>query len=96
MTKKTGPVPERSPRPHWWSYRSTGDVLILMVTFTVCTAVVFSGAVVAFITITQPEQDVTVWVNRNSGIITTMLGVMAGYLAGKTDLASGKHVEPPE
>ena len=76
--------------------RSTGDLLILMVTFTVCFSVLASGATLAVVAFVNPEADFGLWTSRIAGILNTMLGVMAGYLAGRTDAATRKRDEPAE
>ena len=67
--------------------RPTGEVLVLTITFTVCFGVLASGMTVALIEIFHPGTDVTVWVTRITGIFNTMIGLLAGFLAGRTDTA---------
>jgi uncharacterized membrane protein HdeD (DUF308 family) len=80
--------------------RSTGDILILSITFTVCVSVMASGIVIALVSLLHPDKDVSVWISRITGIINTMIGVMAGFLAGRTDVAtkhgSSERVEPSD
>jgi hypothetical protein len=33
----------------------------------------------------RPQVDVSVWISRVTGILNTMVGLLAGYLAGRTD-----------
>lgn len=65
--------------------RPTGEILVLSVTFTVCFGVIASGAMVGLIVIFRPGTDVTAWVARVTGILNTMIGLLAGFLAGRTD-----------
>jgi hypothetical protein len=65
--------------------KPTGDQLVLMVAGTVCFSIIASGAGVALITIFNPGTDVTIWVTRITGILNTMVGLLAGFLAGRTD-----------
>jgi uncharacterized membrane protein HdeD (DUF308 family) len=73
-----GSVPELR-----WRDRSTGDILVLMITLTVCFGVLASGLIIAAISLFHPESDVSNWVSRISGILNTMLGLLAGFLAGR-------------
>jgi len=65
--------------------RSTGDLLVTMVAGTVCFTVLFSGVLVGIVVLFRPETDVTIWVTRTTNIINTMIGLLAGYLAGRSD-----------
>ena len=75
--------------------RSTGEIMVLTITFTVCFGVVASGFLVAVITIINPDKDVTVWISRITGILNTMLGLLAGFLAGRTDANVIKQQQQP-
>ena len=72
-------------RRAWWKDRSTGEILVLGITFTVCFGVLASGATIAVISIVHPDTDVTIWISRVTGLLNTMLGLLAGFLAGRTD-----------
>lgn len=61
-----------------------------MIAGTVCFSVLASGAVIAFITISRPEVDVSVWIAKITGIMSTMLGLLAGFLAGRTDYTTSR------
>ena len=65
--------------------RATGEILVLAITFTVCFGVIASGLMVGLIVAFRPGTDVSVWVSRITGILNTMLGLLAGFLAGRTD-----------
>ena len=65
--------------------RPTGEIMVLTITFTVCFGVMASGLFVAFIVVFHPGTDVSIWVTRITGILNTMLGLLAGFLAGRTD-----------
>jgi hypothetical protein len=60
---------------------------VLMIAFTVCWSVLASGATVALLAFFRPEQDIANWIARISGIMNTMIGLLAGFLAGRTDMA---------
>lgn len=64
--------------------RPTGDILVLMIAGTVCFSVLASGLVISIVSIKSPETDVTVWITRITGIMNTLVGLLAGFLAGRT------------
>lgn len=66
--------------------RSTGDLMVLMIAGTVCFSVLASGALVAVLSLFRPETDVTLWVQRVTAIVNTLIGLLAGFLAGRTDV----------
>lgn len=63
--------------------RPTGDLLVLMIAGTVCFGVLASGAIIAVVVLLHPETDVSNWISRVSGILNTMVGLLAGFLAGR-------------
>lgn len=67
----------------------------MMVAGTVCFSVLASGAVMAIVVIIEPTTDIGVWVTRITGVMTTMIGLMAGFLAGRTDTKQASEEEPP-
>jgi hypothetical protein len=66
-----------------WENRPTAEILVLMITGTVCFSVLASGMVIGVIAFFHPDSDVSVWVSKTSGIINTMVGLLAGFLAGR-------------
>jgi len=81
----------------FWEHRTTGDILVLMVAATVCSSVIFGGATIAAVKITNPDADVTSATNILSDVINTLIGLLAGFMAGRTDVNIRKQteVEPP-
>jgi len=77
--------------------RSTGDLLVLMVTATVCVAILASGVTIVVVEITRPETDTADGLKTITGIINTLIGLLAGFLAGKTGstLTDTKGANPP-
>lgn len=81
--------------------RSTGDILVLMVAGTVCFAVLATGASIVVIEIVHPSTDTTSAIRGISGIINTLIGLLAGFLAGRTDYTMERkrgqeEKEPPQ
>jgi hypothetical protein len=74
--------PETPPaRPR----RSTGDILLLGIAATVCFAVLVTGMAILVVRIVRPEQDVSTAVAFVSDTLNTLIGLMAGFLAGRTE-----------
>ncbi len=67
--------------------RTTGEIMVLFITFTVCFGVIASGAMVGILLLFRPEVDVSPWITRVTGLLNTMIGLLAGFLAGRTDTA---------
>lgn len=84
MTRRT----TRKTKSTFWSSKTTGELMVLMITFTVCFGVFASGVLVAVISILHPDKDISIWVSRITGLLNTMVGLLAGFLAGRTDFKS--------
>ena len=64
--------------------RPTGDILVIAITFTVCFGVLASGATVAALSLFSDNKElITVWVSRVTGLMQLMIGLLAGFLAGR-------------
>lgn len=70
----------------WLGSRTTGDLLILMIAGTVCFAVLATGALLGILALTQPERDTTPAVSVIADVINTLIGLLAGFMAGRTDV----------
>ncbi len=83
------------PRPRLRD-RTTGDLLVLMVAATVCTSVVLGGASLVLIELWDPDQDTEAGLRTVTGIINTLIGLLAGFLAGRTGatLSQQREEEP--
>jgi len=66
--------------------RSTGEILVLMVAATVCGYVIVSGTVIILLVFVRPEVDTTNAARNIGDVINTLIGLMAGFLAGRTDV----------
>jgi K+-sensing histidine kinase KdpD len=65
--------------------RSVADLVVLAITATVCAAVLATIIAVAIIEVVDPETDTTATVGRLSDVINTLIGLMAGFVAGRTN-----------
>ena len=77
--------PTRTPFLQWMGKRSVGDILVLVLSFTVCGMVVFAGIAVLILVLTRPGVDVAPVARGIGDVINTMIGLLAGFLAGRTD-----------
>lgn len=66
------------------SGRPTTDVLILMVAGTICLVVLIIGIGVVVVELVTPGADTATAVSGLSGIVSTLIGLLAGFLAGRT------------
>ena len=72
------------------SDRRTGDLLVLMVAGTICFVVIF-GTILLFTTeLFSPSTDTGPGLRTIGGIINTLVGLLAGFLAGKAGKTSGE------
>lgn len=77
--------------------RSTGEVLVLLIAFTVCGYIVVISAVLIVNVIVNPNAEETGAARNIADIINTLIGLLAGYLAGKSGSGPGetKEDDPP-
>ncbi len=64
--------------------RSTTDLLILMIAATICFAVLAAGAAIAIVEIKNPNADTSVASKAIQDVLNTLIGLLAGFLAGRT------------
>lgn len=77
--------PEGTHKLFW--ERSTTEILVLMVAFTICSAVIVGGTSVILTEIIHPEQDTSRAVIFVNDVINTLIGLLAGFLAGRSEMA---------
>lgn len=63
--------------------RSTTDVLLLLVAFTVCAVVLFVALAVFVLEVTG--KDTSKMAGNLTDVVNTLVGLLAGFLAGRTD-----------
>jgi hypothetical protein len=69
--------------------RSTGEILVMAITFTVCTYVLGTGILVVLLAFFT-DRDVSAAARNIADVINTMIGLLAGFLAGRTDVTIAK------
>ena len=74
----------------WFADRTTGDLLIMVIASTVCFSVLASGMALFVVTLWVPERDTTAGFHAISDVVNTLIGLLAGFLAGRTDAALAK------
>lgn len=62
-----------------------GELLILMIAGTVCASVVLAGAGITIVRLVSPDLDVSRAIAALVGTINTLLGLLAGFIAGRND-----------
>jgi hypothetical protein len=63
--------------------RSTTDLLLLLVAFTICAVVLLVGGAVFVLEITG--SDTSKLAGNLTDVVNTLVGILAGFLAGRTD-----------
>jgi predicted benzoate:H+ symporter BenE len=66
-----------------------------MITGTICFSVVASGAAIIVAETLDPNSDTGDSARVVAGIINTLIGLLAGFLAGKTGKTLGEKEQPP-
>ena len=70
--------------------RSTGDILVIIIAFTICFAVVATGTWTAIYLFLNPGANVDAPVRLIADVMNTLIGLLAGFLAGSTTVNSVK------
>jgi fructose-specific phosphotransferase system IIC component len=65
--------------------RSTGDLLVLVIAGTICFSVIATGAITAVYVFVNPGADISGPARLIADVINTLIGLLAGFLAGRTD-----------
>jgi predicted permease len=66
--------------------RSTGDIIVLMIAFTVCTVVLITTIAIIGIKFFKPEVNTDIAVRTVSGLTNTLIGLLAGFIAGRSTI----------
>ena len=70
--------------------RPTGDVLVILFAATICLTVLIAGGSLVIIRLAQPDRDLTASVGALADVVNTMLGLTAGFVAGRTEVTREK------
>jgi hypothetical protein len=73
-----------------WRDRSTGDVLVLMIASTICLGVAGTAAATIVFAFLNPGADVSAPARFIVDVVNTLIGLLAGFLAGRTETAMRK------
>jgi hypothetical protein len=65
--------------------RSTGELLVLIITLTVCAILLVVTIGIVVLEAIDPDADTSTAGRAISGMLSTLTGVAAGFLAGRTD-----------
>lgn len=65
--------------------KPTGDLMVLMIATTVCSSVFIGGAALVTLAIVRPDLDTSNFARNIADLLNTLIGLLAGFLAGRTD-----------
>jgi VIT1/CCC1 family predicted Fe2+/Mn2+ transporter len=68
--------------------RSIQDTLILILALTLCASLLIAAFGLVTLALIHPEVDITAASSAVGGLLTSLLGLIIGYLAGR---AHGRH-----
>jgi len=69
----------------WIARRTTGDLLILVIAVTICFAVLAGGGALVVLALAQPTRPLATAFAAIANVINILIGLLAGFLAGRTD-----------
>jgi len=75
--------------------RPTGELMVLLIAATICTYILATMVVLLILAITT-DRDLSNPARNIADIINTLIGLLAGYLAGRTDISLGGKKEPEQ
>ena len=73
--------------------RSTSDLLVLLIAGTICGVVGLAMLAIFILEVIHPEESTADFAAGIADVITTLIGLLAGFLAGRTDTAMQKQRE---
>ena len=81
-------------RSGFWN-RPTSDVIVLILTFTVCFVIIADLVFLIFLSLHQPDKDLGEFSRNVGDIVNVLIGAVVGYLAGNK-IPLSKITPPPE
>lgn len=81
-------------RLDWLLRRTTAEILVLTITFTICLGLAVSGVSGIIYVFLNPGSEVLNVARLIAGVVNTMIGLLAGFLAGS--IRERKRDTPPE
>lgn len=69
----------------WIKERSTADLLVLLISSTICISTFLYGAVVSVLVFVQPQKDHSEAVTLLSNTFQMLIGLLAGFIAGRNE-----------
>lgn len=79
---------------HHMSGRSTIEIMVLMLTGTVCLSLLAIGISITVVEAVNPEADTGPAFNALADVLSMILGALLGLLAGRTERGAGLHKRP--
>jgi hypothetical protein len=74
--------------------RETGDLMVLLIAGTICATVMFATIGSFVFKVVNPEADINKTFVLVADILNTMVGLLAGFLAGRAEVGRKKPEEP--
>ena len=74
--------------------RPTGEILVLLIAVTICGGVGITGVAMIVFLFLNPTADIKAAGDLIAGVVNTLIGLLAGFLAGATQ-ANAMKKEPP-
>jgi len=84
-----------SPSPRWRD-RPTGDILVIIISATVCIGISGVGLATIVFLFLNPTADITAPARFVSDAVQTLIGLLAGFLAGTTTVLTRRRPEDHE
>ena len=77
-----------------WSERSVLEIMVLLLTLTVCASLFAMGITISIIEIVSPETDTSGAFDALGNVLSVIVGSLLGLLAGRNERSDGLHKRP--
>lgn len=78
-----------------WRDRPVSEILVLMITGTICAGLILTGATATLFVFIHPDANLDGPARYIADITNTLIGLLAGFLAGRTDSLLGPRPPKP-